>query len=249
MNGMDEGEEHEFILRYRKEVNPNHQIYVVDDGPNDYVNEYGKGKTARHQKAEGLDVICIYDSENRLRTVMSGESDWDAQELNKARWLKQMIGEYVSEEENDVEKCLSWTKESLSVGLIIYPYEVITFNGRVTGFITVKPVDGALNELEGTWELIPTLRGFKLYSVDTESGSTPWEWKRKGKMYEFVESAPEVGRFFYASNTLLNDKWFRQVHAAHHAQCHLGTSRLPLPVERSAGLFQRRTVVQARCLE
>ena len=49
MYGMDEGEEHEFILRYSKEVNPNHQIYTIDNGPHDYVNEFGQGRTARHQ--------------------------------------------------------------------------------------------------------------------------------------------------------------------------------------------------------
>lgn len=210
MYAMDEGEEHEFILLYRKEVNPNHQIYVIDNGPHDYVNEYGVGKTARRQKADGWDVICLYDSENRLKAVLSGESEWDAEKLNKTRWLYQMVGEYASEEENEYETCLNWSLESLSVNQIIYPYEIITFNGRVTGFITVKPVDGALNELEGTWEVVPTLKGFKLYSVNTETGSTPWEWERNGKKYEFAESNPNVGRFFCASNMLLNDKWFRR---------------------------------------
>ena len=210
MEAMDEGEEHEFILRYDREVNPNHQLYTTMNGPHDYVNEYGVGKTVRHQKSEGWDVICFYDSKNRLNSVMSGEKQWDAQELNKARWLNQMIGEYASEEENDFEKCLVWSWESLSINQIIYPYEIITFNGRVTGFITVKPVDGALNELEGTWEVVPTLQGFKLYSVNTETGSMPWEWKRDGREYVFAESNPDVGRFFYASTTLLNDKWFRR---------------------------------------
>lgn len=210
MNAMDEGEEHEFVLLYRKEVNLNHQIYVTANGPHDYVNEYGVGKTVRHQKAEGLDVICFYDSNNSLVSVMSGERQWDGEPLNKARWLNQMIGEYASEEENDVEKCLNWTKESLSIGGIIYPYDIITFNGRVTGYITIRPVDGATNELQGTWELVPTLQGFRLYSVNTETGYSPWEWKRDGREYVFTETNPAVGRFFYASSTLLNDKWFRR---------------------------------------
>ena len=161
MNAMDEGEEHEFILRYSKEVNPNHQIYTIASGNPDYVNEYGVGKTARHQKTEGWDVICIYDSENRLKSVMSGEQQWDAEKLNKARWLNQMIGEYTTEEEDDFENLLSWQWESLSFNGIIFPYEIITFNGRVTGFITIKPVEGSTNELEGTWEVVPTLRGFR----------------------------------------------------------------------------------------
>ena len=37
----------------------------------------------------------------------------------------------------------------------------------------------------------------------------PWDWEHDGVEYEFAESNPNVGRFFYASTTLLNDKWFR----------------------------------------
>ena len=210
MNAMDEGEEHEFILRYSKEVNPNHQIYTIASGNPDYVNEYDVGTTVRHQKAEGLDVICFYDHDNGLRSVMSKESEWDAEKLNKARWLNQMIGEYTTEEEDDYENRISWQRESLSFNDIVLPYDIITFNGRVTGFITIKPVAGSTNVLEGTWEVVPTLRGFHLYSVNTETGSTPWEWKRNGVKYECAESDPDVGRFFYASTTLLNDKWFRR---------------------------------------
>lgn len=210
MYGMDEGEEHEFILRYNKEINPKHQVYTIDNGPNHYVNEFGQGFTVRHRKAEGWDVLCFYDSGNQLKSVMSGESEWDAEKLNKARWRNQMIGEYLIEEENECEQFFNWSWESLSINHVDYPYEIITFNGRVTGFIIIKPVDGAPNELEGTWEVVPTLRGFNLYSVSTTTGTTPWEWQRKGKAYELAESNPDVGRFFYASTTLLNDKWFRR---------------------------------------
>ena len=140
---------------------------------------------------------------------MSGESQWDAEKLNKARWLNQMIGEYLIEKGTS-KQSFHWSWETLSINHVVYPYEIITFNGRVTGLITIKSVDGAPNELEGTWEVIPTLRGFKIYSVDTTTGTSPWEWKRKGKEYELAESNPDVGRFFYASTTLLNDKWFRR---------------------------------------
>ena len=210
MYGMDEGEEHEFILRYNKEINPNHQVYTIDNGPNHYVNAFGQGRTVRHRKAEGWDVLCFYDSGNHLRSVMSGESQWDAEKLNKARWINQMLGEYLIEQENGSRLSLHWSWESLNINQVVCPYEIITFNGRVTGFITIKSVDGATNAFEGTWEVVPTLRGFKLCSVDTATGSTPWEWERKGKEYELAESNPDVGRFFYASTTLLNDKWFRR---------------------------------------
>ena len=209
MEAMDEGEEHEFILCYVKEVNQNHQVYRTDNGTHDYVNLYGVGSTMRHKKAEGLDVLCFYDDKDRLAAVISGEKEWDAEKLNKSRWLSQYIGEYVTEEENDVEKILIWTRESLSLNGIIYPYDIITFNGRVTGYITIKPVEGSTNELEGTWEVVPTLKGFHLYFVNTETGNLPWEWQRTGVEFELAESDPNVGRFFYASTTLLNDHQFR----------------------------------------
>ena len=208
MEAMDEGEEHEFILRYVKEVNQNHQVYRTDNGTHDYVNLYGVGSTMRHKKAEGLDVLCFYDDKDRLAAVISGEKEWDAEKLNKSRWLSQFIGEYTTEEENEVEQCFNWTWESLSFNGIIYPYDIITFNGRVTGYITIKPVKGSTNELEGTWEIVPTLRGFRLYAVNAETGNTPWEWQRTGVEYDLVESDPNVGRFFYASTTLLNDHQF-----------------------------------------
>ena len=180
MEAMDEGEEHEFILRYVKEVNQNHQVYRTDNGTHDYVNLYGVGSTMRHKKAEGLDVLCFYDDKDRLAAVISGEKEWDAEKLNKSRWLSQFIGEYTTEEENEVEQCFNWTWESLSFNGIIYPYGIITFNGRVTGYITIKSVEGSTNELEGTWEIVPTLRGFRLYSVmalsTTSSSQTPmWD--------------------------------------------------------------------------
>lgn len=209
MEAMDEGEEHEFVLIYIREVNPNCQVYLTANGTHDFVNVYGEGTTVRHQKEDGWDVLCFYDSKNRLISVMTGEANWDAERLNISQWKNQMIGEYVTEEENEVEQLFSWTRESLSINGIIYPYEIITFNGRVTGFITVKEVEGAINELEGTWEVVPTLKGLHFYSVNTETGNTPWEWERDGKEFDFAESDPDVGRFFYASSMLLNDCQFR----------------------------------------
>ncbi|MBR1504448.1 MAG: YARHG domain-containing protein [Prevotella sp.] len=208
MEAMDEGEEHEFVLRYVKEVNSKHHVYRTENGSNHRVNIYGVGTTVQHKQAEGWDVLCFYDENNRLMAVMSGEEGWDAQKLNEARWKNMMIGEYASETENDVELPIRWKWDALSFRDTEFPYEVVTFNGRVTGHVTVLHVEGASNELEGTWEVVPTLRGFRLYAVNTETGSSPWEWKRSGAEYEFAETNPDVGRFFYASTTLLNDHQF-----------------------------------------
>lgn len=209
MEAMDEGEEHEFVLRYVKEVNPKHHVYRTENGSNDRVNIYGVGTTVRHRQAEGWDVLCFYDANNRLAAVMSGEEVWDAQKLNEARWKNMMMGEYASEAENDVETVLRWKWDNLVIGGTDFPYDVITFNGRVTGYINIHPVEGTTNMLAGTWKVEPTLKGFHLSAVNTDSGTTPWEWQPSGAEYEFAECDPEIGRFFFASTTLLNDHQFR----------------------------------------
>ena len=178
MYGMDEGEEHEFVLRYTKEVNPEHQLYSVID---DNLGFYNTGLTAHHQKAEGLDVICIYDSNDLLKTVMSGETEWN----------------------------IEFTMENMSVDHIIYPFEIICFNGRATGFIRVEEVPGALNELQGMWKIEPTLEGLHMYSVNTETGNSPWDWEADGKEFNLKRTDLQSGRFDYASRILLNDKQFR----------------------------------------
>ncbi len=198
MYGMDEGEEHEFVLRYTKEVNPEHQLYSVIG---DNLGFYNTGLTAHHQKAEGLDVICIYDSNDLLKTVMSGETEWEAEILNQNRWLNQIKGSYTTKDKNGDVKNIEFTMENMSVDHIIYPFEIICFNGRATGFIRVEEVPGALNELQGMWKIEPTLEGLHMYS---------------------------------------------QEDSAHHAQRDTRTSRLPLQVERPAGIFRQAVVVQAR---
>lgn len=207
MYGMDEGEEHEFVLRYTKEVNPEHQLYAVID---DNLGFYKTGLTAHRQKAEGLDVICIYDSNDLLKTVMSGETEWEAEILNKNRWLNQIIGTYIANEKSEYEKRIVWTMEKLAINGIVYPYNIISFNGRATGYIRVEEVPGALNELQGIWKLEPTLEGLHIYSVNTETGNSPWEWEADGKEYDLTRTDLQSGRFDYASRILLNDKQFRR---------------------------------------
>ena len=208
MEAMDEGEEYELVLRYVKEVNQNHHVYRTDNGTNDRVNIYGVGTTVRHKQAEGWDVLCFYDENNRLAAVMSGEEEWDSQELNEAHWKNMMMGEYASEAEDDVEMVLRWKWDSLVIGGIVFPYDIVTFNGRVTGYINIHRVEGATNELAGTWKVEPTLKGFHLCAVNTDTGTSPWEWQCSGAEYEFAECDPQIGRFFFASTTLLNDHQF-----------------------------------------
>ena len=211
MNAMDEGEELEFILRYDNEVNPEHQVYTVLKGGHDITTARNAGLTAHRQKAEGLDVICIYDCDGLLKTVMVGQKEWDAEKLNKNLWMEQTKGRYSAKGTGNGKKVIDWDMEELSIDGIVYPYELYCFNGRATGFIRVDEVPGEPNELEGTWQVVPTLEGLHLYSVNTETAISPWGWERDGREYILTRTDLKSGRFDYASRILLNDMQFRHL--------------------------------------
>jgi hypothetical protein len=211
MNAMDEGEELEFILRYDNEVNPEHQVYTVLKGGHDITTARNAGLTAHRQKAEGLDVICIYDCDGLLKTVMVGQKEWDAEKLNKNLWMEQTKGRYSAKGTGKGKKMIDWDMEELSIDGIVYPYELYCFNGRATGFIRVDEVPGEPNELEGTWQVVPTLEGLHLYSVNTETAISPWGWERDGREYILTRTDLKSGRFDYASRILLNDMQFRHL--------------------------------------
>lgn len=207
MNAMAEGEEHEFML---VPVAGKMDTYRVTDGPNGYIDEYHATPHVRHLKQGRLDVLCFYNDKNQLEKVMSNESDWDAYQISKDRWLAQVYGEYAAEEESEFEKHLNWDKNSLSLDGTVLPYEVLNFNGLIidTGIIQIKEVAGSTNELQGTWKVVATLDGFYLISLDTTKGDMPWDWQPDGIKYAFRKTNLSAGRFDYTSKVLLNDKQF-----------------------------------------
>ena len=205
MNATAEGEELEFML---VPVAGKKDTYTVADGPNDYLNLFENIATVRHQKREGLDVLCFYDSKNLLQTVMSNETEWDAQKLNIARFKEQLIGEF-EQKGSPSELIIEWDK--IIDNSVPANYEVETFNGLVMGYITVVPDDAKRgHRLQGTWEIISTLDGFILCGL-TFNEDSGW-WERDGINYiEYYKSNPDVPRFAYTSTTLLNDKQFRKM--------------------------------------
>ena len=205
MNATAEGEELEFML---VPVAGKKDTYTVADGPNDYLNLFENIATVRHQKREGLDVLCFYDSKNLLQTVMSNETEWDAQKLNIARFKEQLIGEF-EQKGSPSELIIEWDK--IIDNSVPANYEVETFNGLVMGYITVVPDDAKRgHRLQGTWEIVSTLDGFILCGL-TFNDDSGW-WEHDGVNYiEYYKSNPDVPRFAYTSTTLLNDKQFRKM--------------------------------------
>lgn len=202
MNAMAEGEEHEFVL---VPMAGQKDTYRVTDSSNNYVKEYASVATVKHQKAEGWDVLCFYNAQNQLVSVMSNEQQWDAQKINIAKFKNLLMGEYklVGDADDDLSLVINW--DQVSVNLELASYKVETFNGLVMGYVTIDPIEGSTNRLEGTWEVVPTLDGFRLYGLSFDEESN-W-WSRDGIDMTFRWSGSRR-RFGFASTGLLNDKKF-----------------------------------------
>ena len=207
MNAMAEGEEHEFVL---VPVAGESGTYRVTDSPNDYVNEYSNIATVRHQKKDGWDLLCFYDAKGRLVSVMSNEQGEDAQEISVAKFKNQLAGEYELVTNNPDDKLkISFNWNQVSINLELTSYKVETFNGLVLGYVTIAPLEGSTTRLEGTWEVVPTLEGLKLYGLRFDEES--YLWTRNGTDMIFRWTNTGSPRFAYASSCLLNDKKFAKM--------------------------------------
>lgn len=187
MNAMAEGEEHEFVL---VPVADKKDTYRVADSPNHYVNEYSNIATVRHLRQRRLDVLCFYNEKNQLQAVMSKESEWDAEKLGKKRWLGHFYGNYTSAKD---DLRLSWGAYDITADDVASGYEVVTFNGIVTGHVTVAQAKEGTNRLEGTWEVEPTLEGIILHSVTFDPEA--YVWVRDGIDMSLKRTLYDDGRF------------------------------------------------------
>lgn len=201
MNAMDEGEEIQFAL---VPVTGKADTYTVTDGGNDFTTVY-TGLTAKHMKKEGCDVIGLYNDKKQLVNLMENVEKFTEyyEQISVNRWKEQLNGTYYFPEGGGDD--LVWGEKAIVVNNVVAPYEVVTFNGRVTGYIRVE---GTGTILEGLWEVVPTLEGIHLYEIN-EKGDYLYEWERTPVEYTLKESNPRVGRFDYATNTLLTCKHFR----------------------------------------
>lgn len=202
MNAMDEGEEHECVL---VPIAGKANTYHVTDSENKYVNEYD-GMTAKHMKKEGWDVIGFYNSKKQLIAIMENVKNLTEsyEQVSILKWKEQLSGTYSFPEGGDED--LVWGDKAIVINGVPAPYEVVTFNGGVIDYIKIE---GSGTMLEGTWEVIPTLEGIHLYEIK-ENGDYFYEWERTGVEYELKENNPHVGRFNYATYTLLTCKYFRR---------------------------------------
>ena len=194
MSAMDEGEERTFTMM---PVAGKPDTYRFTDSDYDYRDV----TTAKHIKKEGLDIIAFYDDKKQLKSILENVADYEEpyEQLTVSRWKEQLEGSYFFPECGSSEDVV-WGSKAIVLNHVVAPYEVVTFNGRVTGYIQVKET-GTI--LDGTWEVVPTLEGIHLYEIN-ENGDYFYEWERGQVEYTLKESNPRVGRFDFATRTLLN---------------------------------------------
>ena len=190
MKAMAEGEELGFLLVPMVEKG----TYRVTESPKGYLMEFNEVTTARLRQKDGWEVLCFYDANKQLLSAMQKTSQDDAQKLNVAQLLQQVMGQYSM---NGQEVTINW--EVLTVGEVTKPFKVETFNGLALNVITVKDSG---TTLDGTWEVEFTKPGLKLHQINYSEGAFMWD--RTGKSLNLIESNPSVGRFFFTSITLLN---------------------------------------------
>lgn len=199
MNAMAEGEEMEFML---VPVAGKSGEYRVVDSPNDYVNEYFYITSVRHLKKEGWDVLCLYDDKHELKAVLQHVDEANSEVISLSKWKNQLMGEY--SDGNDLFVDINWDQMDFNGEQT--SYRIHTFNGQITPYITIT---GNANRLQGTWEIVLTLEGITLYSVTYDNEDSRWT-RDEQTIVSLKKNNSRVSRFFYANNTLLNDKQFRR---------------------------------------
>ena len=192
MNAMAEGEELEFMLMT---VDDGTDFFTVADGPHDALNAFSGAAYARRIRQDGLDVICFYDSENRLSRVMQATPEEDSQKLNIAQWMAQLCGSYLMRD--------PYAEVQLEAGRavvdgVIVPLEVATFNGMVLRILDFGKTGTVLM---GQMEIEPTRDGLRLYDVAWSEEN--YFFERKGDFYEMDHNL-DTNRFAFASTILLN---------------------------------------------
>ncbi len=190
MEAMDEGQEMEFVL-VPKDGQPG--AYTVAEGSNEgAINPFGPGQNVKYRHQDGMTVLCVYDGPTTLDNILVLTPD-DSRFNNIWGWIPQIKGLYKTEP-------YGYEVEIKDDALVVEGsrgrYEVMTFNGLVIG---VMKVEGT--SLDGYWQLVPTLEGFKVYSGSFDEYGI---FKTTDGPYQLVFNDRYSSRFDFVSYLLLN---------------------------------------------
>ena len=196
---MSEGEE----LSFRLKANPDKEDeYVLGDNPHaDGYNPYSDITRVKYIKNDGWKLLCLYDQKGRLQNILDGTQSVSGEKVAESKWTAQLSGEYTDRYGDNLE--IGWGI-IYEKGVARAEYKHITFNGTITGVISIS----GLTYLEGTWEAVVTLKGLTLYQVEPDEYGM---YKRNGHKELLTWSRNDRPRFNYTWSTLLNDGQFRRL--------------------------------------
>ncbi len=190
MQAMNEGQELEFQLF---PIEGQSNSYTVAQGGNEYADmPFPKGYTMKYRHQEGMKVLCVYNLDNKLETVMIWTPD-DCRHNNVWTWIPQVKGIYTTEPGgylvtvNDMTVMVEGREGS---------YEVQTFNDMVNGVVKVSDT-----WVKGYFQIVPTLEGFNVYQGSFDEYGL-FE-RSEESPYGLVACDPDKGRFDFASTLLL----------------------------------------------
>ena len=189
MEAMAEGEELQFSLMPISDL-PN-QYLVHKDADFEWLS-IPEGALMKVQQQDGITAISQYCTDrNGVENVFVKTTD-DSQQLNIEKWKAMLIGTYTR---NDGKRVVIGSS-SISVGSEEGTYEVMTFNGMAMNVIQLKGISGAKY-----WQVVPTLKGFNLYTGEFDEYGMFSRGRRIGSL---IESDPNIGRFYMTKQVILN---------------------------------------------
>ena len=195
---MAEGEE--LVFQLTPNYSKKNEYVLSEDQNADGFNPFSKTPRAKYIDRQGWKLLCLYDQKGNLHNVLDGSFFGEGEKVAIGKWMQQIMGKYVDSYGDTLEIGHEIIYEK---GVARAEYKNITFNGTVTGVLSIS----GLTDLEGMWEVEQTLDGLTLYEVKQDEYGM---FSRKGqkKTLRWVNTMP---RFDYANVILLNDKMFRKM--------------------------------------
>ncbi len=192
MQVIAEGEKLEFIL---VPVEGEEDCYILEKSPDaDAVLSYPVGLVVKRARGDGLEVLCLFDGNDRLVGVMS-KTRIPARVVSALNMNTRLKGSYKVDSTGD--SIVIDDGVGLFNGKKVY-FKMDSFNDMATGVLKIDTG----SPLEGSWEFVPTLSGFKVYPGSFGQNAT---FRRTGEPFILVDADPGSGRFEFASMILLDN--------------------------------------------
>jgi hypothetical protein len=192
MQVIAEGEKLEFVL---VPVDGEKDCFILEKSPDaDAVLSYPVGLVVKRVREDGLEVLCLHDGNDRLVGVMAS-TRMPARVVSALNMNTRLKGSYKVDSTGD--SVVIDDGVGLFNGRKVY-FKIDYFNDMANG---VLKIDSG-SPLEGSWEFVPTLSGFKVYPGSFGQNAT---FQRTGEPFILVDADPGSGRFEFASKILVDN--------------------------------------------